>query len=416
MEPDRDRIVQVFEQFDINGKKVIEWECLMRAMKMLNPAYADSLAEQALSAEGKLRDGKIDYEDFVDWAFKAKREPSKRSASNAAAEALRISEDNEGEAKKIAAMKGKTRRAGVAAESVDQSKMENYEKPVYPKDDVARSLIMKTLTENDKMKVLCGHLEGKDLDDLINAFYPKEFTVGVDIIRQGDEGNCLYIIAEGQVDIYVARQTKDGDRQVSSSEWGNKVVTFGPGVLFGELALLYSAPRAATVVVATPAVKLWALDQLDFKMLLAQSAHTHFTLYEGWLSQVDILSTLNHYELSRLSELLESSLFDAGEIIIKQGDPGDSFFVLEDGTCAAYIDGPEGEKEVKSYKKQGDYFGELALLTAAPRKATIRATGEGCAVASMNREVFIDILGPLEDILRAHGDKYPQYAQFILPR
>jgi len=404
METDRDRIVQVFQQFGVHGGKSIEWERLMKAMKMLNPSYADGLAEQALLAEGKLRDGKIDYEEFVDWAFgPAEKSNSEEATKNAALDAE--------EAQKMAAMKGKTRRAGVAAESVSTEVMDNYVKPVYPKDGVATALIMKTLTENEKMKVLCGHLEGKSLDDLINAFYCKEFKEGEDIIRQGNDGDCLYIIAEGTVDIFVARPNSSGS--VDPGDRGTKVVSFGPGVLFGELALLYSAPRAATVCVATPAVKLWTLDQLDFKMLLAQSAAQTLALYEGWLRSVDILKMLNDYEVSRLSECLENQLFDDGEVIIKQGDPGNDFFILEDGTCAAYIQGDSGEIEVKKYEKQGEYFGELALLTEAPRKATIRATGNGCVVASFNRDVFDDILGPLSDMMRTQSDKYPQYSQFL---
>lgn len=406
MDSDRDRVVKVFKEFEVNGKKEMDWKILVQAMKVLNPTYADNLAEKALVAEGKLCDGKINYEDFVDWAFSVDKEEA-RTAEEAK---MRRSEE-EDEAKKIAAMQGKTRRAGVAAESIDNSKMEHYEKPVYPKDSVARDLIKKTLLENEKMQVLCGHLEAKDLDDLINAFYSKEFSLGEDIIKQGDDGNCLYIIADGQVDIFVARPDSSGC--ITTGARGSKVVTFSTGTLFGELALLYSAPRAATVCVATATVKVWALDQLDFKMLLAQSASQTYALYEGWLREVDILQSLNYYELSRLSESLESTLYDAGEVIIKQGDLGSTFYLLEDGTCTAVIEGAEGEKEVKRYEKQGEYFGELALLTDAPRKATIRATGDGCSVVSMERDVFVDILGPLEDMLRAQIDKYPQYAQFL---
>jgi len=192
---------------------------------------------------------------------------------------------------------------------------------------------------------------------------------------------------------------------------GPKVVTLGNGALFGELALMYQAPRAATVTIASPKCITWALDREPFKMLLAQSSTKQLEMYEGFLQEVPILKDLNHYELSRLSELVDSKLFDEGEEIIKQGEPGEEFFIIEEGTCSAYIGGAGGEKEVKQYK-MGDYFGEIALLQDAPRKATVRATSDA-QVLAIAKEDFTNVLGPIQDILRRHVDSYPQYAEFL---
>merc|ERR1712194_460785 len=98
----------------------------------------------------------------------------------------------------------------------------------------------------------------------------------------------------------------------------------------------------------------------------------------------------------------------------KQGDPGDRFFILEEGSAAAYITGDKGEMEVKVYDKVGDYFGEIALLTSQPRKATVRAGGlNGCKVMSLSKEHFDSLLGPISAILRMEKDAYPQYADFL---
>jgi len=320
------------------------------------------------------------------------------------------SEETEAEKAKRSAAQGGKRRAGIAAESVDSDKVKNYVKPVYPKDLETKNSIRKTLTENEKMKVLFGHLEGKGLDDVIDAFMTRETRNGQDIIKQGDEGDNMYIISDGQVDVYVARPDSKGN--FTPGDKGTKVVTLGQGALFGELALMYSAPRAATVVVASPTAKLWALEREAFKMLLAQSAQTQYSLYEGWLQEVDILKSLNHFELSRLAEIMEPECFEDGEVIIKQGDPGEMFYILEEGTCAAYISGQDGEKEVKRYDNQGQFFGEIALLTDAPRKATVKATSD-VAVLHISKEDFTAVLGPLKDKLMGELDKYPQYADIL---
>jgi cAMP-dependent protein kinase regulator len=296
------------------------------------------------------------------------------------------------------------RRAGVAAESVSNDKIQNYVKPVYEKDQASREKIAETLRTNPKMAVLFGHLEGAALDDVINAFQAVKFKEGDFIIRQGDEGDALFICADGSVDVFVKRQ--------ETEELGDKVVTLGAGALFGELALMYQAPRAASVRIASAACTCWSLDREPFKMLLAQSGQTKLEIYEGFLKEVELLKSLNHFELAKLSDCLESRLYDSNEEIIKQGENGIDFFIVEDGTCAAFISGPDGEKEVKTYK-EGGYFGEIALLKDEPRRATVKATGEGASVLVCSKEDFVNLLGPVQDILKREIDKYPQYAEFL---
>lgn len=319
-------------------------------------------------------------------------------------------EKAEEDAKMKAAQQGRSRRAGVAAPSMDQNQVKDYKKPVHVKSPEASETIKRVLRENPKMQVLCGHLDEGRLADVVNAFYPKEFAAGAQIIRQNDEGDCLYIIDKGSVDIFVKRPDANGQ---SPDECGTKVATWNEGALFGELALMYNAPRAATVVALAPKVTAWALDALDFKMLLAQFGQAQCEKYEGWLRKVEILKTLNYSELSRIADSLQREKFAPGTNIIKQGDKGDKFYILEEGKAAAYINGAEGNKQVHTYETLGDYFGELALLTSQPRKATITALEGGCTVVSLSAEQFTNMLGPCSEILKKNSDKYPQYADFL---
>lgn len=322
----------------------------------------------------------------------------------------RMSEEEDAKRQELMKGAGNKRRAGVAAESVDNTAIKNYVKPVYEKDAETRERIKDTLKTNDKMQVLFGHLNGQPLEDVVNAFQTREAKGGEDIIQQGADGDFLFILGRGSVDIYVNRPDLGSGAMPPGK--GSKVATFGPGALVGELALMYSAPRAATVTAVSECL-LWVLDREPFKMLLAQQSQTVLEKYEGWLKEVDILKTLNHFELAKLSECMESELFDTGEVIMTQGDAGDKFYILEDGECAAYILGDAGEKEVKRYDAQGSYFGEVALLSGEPRKATIRALGEGCSVVSMSKEDFTNLLGPASDILKKHADMYPKYAEYL---
>jgi len=291
--------------------------------------------------------------------------------------------------------KGVQRRAGISDESVSSDKIQHYVRPVYAKDDVTKARIAETLKSNPKMQVLFGDLDGPTLQEMVDAFQVIEFNQGQEIIRQGDQGDRLYICGDGSVDVFVRRP---GDAE---NVRGERVCNLGAGALFGELALMYQAPRAATVIIASPSCSCWALDREPFKMLLAQTGQAKLEMYEGFLKEVQLLKSLNHFELSKLSEALESQLFEGDEDIIRQGDAGETFFIVEDGTCSAFVDGAE----VQKYQK-GGYFGQFALLTDQPRKATVRATGQGCSVLACSREHFVNLLGPIQETLRNEYQAY----------
>jgi len=261
---------------------------------------------------------------------------------------------------KIAAMQGKTRRAGVANESVSPEQMANYVKPVHPKSDEAAAKILEIIKTNEKMQVLFGHLDDAALKDVINAFYSVEVAKDENVIKQGDEGDRFYIVEDGSFDIFVARKGDDGVMGPPA-----KVFTCGPKTAFGELALMYNAPRAATVTCAVEKATVWALDREAFQMLIMSSQEEKHKMYEGWLQDVPILKALNHYELSQLSELLTAELVEEGEEVLKQGEEGDKFYILEEGEVCAFISGEQGEKNVKTYSNPGDYLRDRAHLECA---------------------------------------------------
>eukprot|EP00747_Dinoflagellata_sp_TGD_P187436 gnl/TRDRNA2_/TRDRNA2_45112_c0_seq1.p1 gnl/TRDRNA2_/TRDRNA2_45112_c0~~gnl/TRDRNA2_/TRDRNA2_45112_c0_seq1.p1 ORF type:complete len:404 (+),score=71.97 gnl/TRDRNA2_/TRDRNA2_45112_c0_seq1:67-1278(+) len=300
------------------------------------------------------------------------------------------------------------RRPGLATESMDSSKVRNYVKPVYPKGLATKDYIRSVLTKNAKMQVLVGHLSLQAMDDVVNAFQFREVCRGQDVIKQGEEGDCLYVCSQGSLDIFVAKGGKlmNGDK-------GTKVLTVGPGSLFGELALIDQAPRAATVTVVSRKAKLWSLDREPFRMLLAQRGQQEYELYESWLAEVPILQGLSHNELARISELMERQLFDEDEDIVRQGESGERFYILEDGECAAYVADRGKERMIKKYTACGDYFGELALLDDEPRRATVRAGSGGCSVAYLGKTDFTRVLGNIEDLLRERATKYPQLSKFL---
>ena len=116
------------------------------------------------------------------------------------------------------------------------------------------------------------------------------------------------------------QKIQEGDSQAKQSfftKGKGKVLTVSVGGSFGELALLYSQPRAATVT-ATIDSKLWVVDGKTFRKIIMTSAHKKRKLYESFLKTVPILSSLEPSELVKLADALEPQDFHEGDNIITE--------------------------------------------------------------------------------------------------
>jgi cAMP-dependent protein kinase regulator len=336
---------------------------------------------------------------------KAPSSPGKYASNDSEFGAEETEEDRKREDEIRAKAVSNKRRCSFSAESANDAEIKNFKCPSFPKSPADKKKIGDALKANSKMQILgIDRCQPADFDELVMAFKEGTVSQNQDVIKQGDQGDCLYIVNEGDFDIFVARQNDDGSFGAPS-----KVATFGPGSLFGELSIMYSAPRAATVRCVSPAAKVWSLDRKSFQMMLKRCGVQMVEQYSGWLTEVDVLKCLNSHEISKLADACESELLDADTVIMQQGDEGDAFYILEEGSCVAFINGPSGEQVVKTYEKQGEYFGELALINNAPRKASVKTTSDS-SVLKITKEQFVDLLGPINDRLKDLASKYPAIA------
>ena len=256
--------------------------------------------------------------------------------------------------------------------------------PSYPKNDEQRARLGSCLKAN----ILFSHLSDLDLAPVIDAFFAVTKRDGDVIIEQGGEGDNFYIIDSGLCDIYVAK----------GSGPSNKVFTAKAGGSFGELALMYNCPRAATVKASGP-VTLWALDRQTFQQTMKASSESRTDKYKEFLSSVPLLESLNAEELSKLSDALNEKVFEDGEYIIRQGDAGQDFFVISEGQGTVRKSMAPGQPEVNIIDlSEGNFFGELALLKDQPRAASVVAKGR-CICLTLDRGAFERLLGPCQDIL-----------------
>ncbi|KAL5018215.1 hypothetical protein ScPMuIL_003937 [Solemya velum] len=288
----------------------------------------------------------------------------------------------------------RTRRGAVSAEVYKEEDAAQYVKKVVPKDYKTMAALSKAIAKN----VLFSHLDDNERSDIFDAMFPVHRHVGELIIQQGDEGDNFYVIDQGEVDIFVSNQY---------------ITTIGEGGSFGELALIYGTPRAATVK-AKGDVKLWGIDRDSYRRILMGSTIRKRKMYEEFLSKVSILENLDKWERLTVADALEPVQFEDGQEIVRQGEPGEDFFIITEGQ-ATVLQKRSADEDNMEVGRLGpsDYFGEIALLLDRPRAATVVAHGLLKCV-KLDRGRFERVLGPCSEILKRHIGQYNSFVSLTV--
>lgn len=157
---------------------------------------------------------------------------------------------------------------------------------------------------------------------------------------------------------------------------------------------------------AKTACALWQLDRNTFNHIVKDAAQNKRDRYEDFLASVPILQSMDHYERSKIADAIKETSFKAGTTIITQGDEGNDFYIIISGeaTATKSMEAGAAPQEVMQYKP-GEYFGERALLKSEPRAANVIAKTD-MSVASIDRDSFMRLLGPLDTILHRNIDQY----------
>jgi len=218
------------------------------------------------------------------------------------------------------------------------------------------------------------------------------FGPGEVIIRARELGDSCYIIRDGRAEI------------LSDDLIGEEVQirVAGPGEILGEIALLKDVLRSATVraVVETEA---YVLDRVSFLHLaetcptFVQRVRQRVDLNErlGFLRRASPFAHLPPDDAVGLARTLRPVNVQAGELVIREGERGDCFYLVRSGRLEVRRAG-RNVQELAT----GDYFGEVALLVDGPRMATVRAR-EDSELLALRRPAFVEIIGAYPQ-LRAH--------------
>ena len=215
---------------------------------------------------------------------------------------------------------------------------------------------------------------------------------GTWVIKQGSVGDRFYIIDEGKFEVRIV-----GDGETDDGTGGALIHVYEGSVTkhlhpcFGELALMYSAPRSASIIARSDG-HLWGLHRSAFRQVLAQAQGTRKELMKT-LSAISIFKGLGEEEIQKLAVAYDEIAYGRGENIVEQGHYGETMYVITSGSCGksiwhaliergwslAYRATPFSPELVKLIKgiprnltlKAGDYFGHEVIVDQQKYAATV---------------------------------------------
>ncbi|KAF6737454.1 cGMP-dependent protein kinase 2 [Oryzias melastigma] len=247
------------------------------------------------------------------------------------------------------------------------------------KNSHAKRLINEAIVSNDFLK----KLEPQHMREMVDCMYEKVFSEGQLVIQEGEAGNYLYVLAEGLLEVI---------------QNGKLLGEMRPGTAFGELAILYNCKRTATVKAVLQS-HIWALERQTFQTIMMRTTQARHEEYFSFLRSVSLLKQLPEEKLGRIVDCLEVDYFEKGEYIIREGEEGNTFFIIAKGevTVTQSSEGFTEPQEIKTLGV-GDYFGERALISEDVRSANIVCNENDTQCLVVDRDNFNQMVGTYEEL------------------
>jgi len=275
------------------------------------------------------------------------------------------------------------RRKGVSAEASGAAAGE-YKKVVYEKSDEAKAMI----AEATQASALFSNLSASQHAEVVDAMKEMSFKAGDVVIQQGDQGDNFYVVASGE---YAAYLQQVGDKPVKQ---------YAAGGTFGELALMYNSPRAASIITHKDGT-CWALDRNTFRHILMAAAKESLDTNAQFLQAVGMLSSLTDAQRQALGEVLESREYGPNETIVREGEEADSLYLIKSGEVVAYkaSDGKPLGKEL-GRMRQLEFFGESSLDAAGEKRQATVVTVSKVTMLKLTRLHFTELFGELREVIK----------------
>jgi CRP-like cAMP-binding protein len=234
-------------------------------------------------------------------------------------------------------------------------------------------------------------LNAENVQDLIKKVTPETIKAGQYVFKQGDMDKAHVYVLKGEVEIVA-------DRKVTK--------TINGGSAEAKQPLAHAFPRHASVRAKTPAVIIRVnSDMIDIMLTWDQTGSYSVEALEettddeddstDWMTRILQTRAFHRIPPANIQAMfmrMESVHCKSGDVIIKQDDVGDYFYIIKDGRCMVTRATPANPKGVKlATLDVGDSFGEEALISETKRNATVTMLTNG-HLMRLNKEDFNSLL------------------------
>jgi CRP-like cAMP-binding protein len=220
------------------------------------------------------------------------------------------------------------------------------------------------------------------LNVIIGKSELKEYSKGTPVIVQGEEGKNLFVLLSGSLQVE-KRHTSNRPKALAE---------IYPPSIFGEIAVIEEVRRAADVVATSPSIVLEVPAKL-LRQLAEESQYIreldsfrNAIMVSQFFSSAPVFRDISESVVHLFTAKGKIESFEKDQIIFKQGDPGDGFYLLLRGSVGVSVNGRPIARI-----QQGGFFGEVSMIADVPRTATIYAL-EGTQILKINRDAFWEIL------------------------
>jgi len=239
---------------------------------------------------------------------------------------------------------------------------------------------------------------------LCEMFSRERFEFGDLIVREGEAADAFYFLASGRA--RVIKHTDKGEELVLAS--------LRPGSEFGDAALLDGGVRTASVRCST-SVEALRLGRDDFLEMLAKHPElrnylemtARFRAVHGFLYEFSNFGRLSAPALRELIENLSPVSFPKGQMILREGDPAGPMFIIQAGRVRIFTS-KGGRPRNLAFCREGEFFGELSLLTDSPRAASAEAVAD-TQLFALKPEAVHDLRRRFPDFSKLLEERVAQY-------